>query len=109
MIIECPNCGTKNQTTQPPQLGKRYRCGKCGAVITYLQTTDTLTKIPKEDTAPRKQDTLAEVPKEKPQLERRQEAKKEKGSKPRKGFLIILVAIVVIAIILLLYFQGYIG
>lgn len=41
MIIECPECGEKNQTSQPPQPGKRYRCGKCGAVITFLQSTDT--------------------------------------------------------------------
>jgi len=41
MIIECPKCGAKNQTTQPPQLGKKYRCGKCGAEITFLQSTDT--------------------------------------------------------------------
>jgi len=41
MIIECPECGAKNSTVQPPQPNKRYRCGKCGAVITSLQTTDT--------------------------------------------------------------------
>ena len=49
MIIECPECGAKNQTTQPTRLGKRYRCGKCGAEITFLQTTDTqsfFTEVP---------------------------------------------------------------
>ncbi len=46
MIIECPECGAKNQITQPTQSGKRYRCGKCGATITFLRTTDT----PKETT-----------------------------------------------------------
>ena len=40
MIIECPECGTKNTTDKPIQSGKRYRCGKCGAAITILQTTD---------------------------------------------------------------------
>ncbi len=40
MIIECPECGTKNTTDRPLQHGKRYRCGKCGEVITFLQTTD---------------------------------------------------------------------
>ena len=41
MLIECPECGAKNQSPQPPQAGKRYRCGKCGASITFLQTDDT--------------------------------------------------------------------
>ncbi len=41
MIIECPECGTKNTTDKPPQSGKKYRCGKCGAEIILLQTTDT--------------------------------------------------------------------
>ena len=41
MIIECPECGAKNQTTQPPQLGKIYRCGKCHAEITLLKAVDT--------------------------------------------------------------------
>lgn len=40
MIVECPKCGAKNQTTQPPQSGKKYRCGKCGAEIPFLQPVD---------------------------------------------------------------------
>ena len=40
MIIECPECGTKNTTDEPPQPGKRYRCGKCGVTITFLQNAD---------------------------------------------------------------------
>ncbi|MFC1862166.1 MJ0042-type zinc finger domain-containing protein [Chloroflexota bacterium] len=41
MIIECPKCGAKNTTDKSPQPGKEYRCGKCGASITFLQTIDT--------------------------------------------------------------------
>ena len=41
MIIECPECGTKNTTDKPTQPGKRYRCGKCGASITILQAGET--------------------------------------------------------------------
>ncbi len=41
MIIECLECGEKNQAIQPPRPGKNYRCGKCGAAITFLQTVDT--------------------------------------------------------------------
>jgi len=52
VIIECPECGTKNQTSQPPQPNKRYRCGKCNAVISFPQTDN-------------KQDILSEIPKEK--------------------------------------------
>ncbi len=44
MIIECPECGEKNQAIQPPQPDKNYRCGKCGAAITILQTADTPTE-----------------------------------------------------------------
>ena len=40
MIIKCPEYGAENQTTQTPQPEKRYRCGKCGASITFTQTTD---------------------------------------------------------------------
>lgn len=72
MIIECPECGTKNQTTQPPQPGKKYRCGKCGATITFLQTNDT-------------QDTIAEIPKEKTRPEEREDAKKRGISMKRIG------------------------
>ena len=41
MIIEYPKCGTKNQTTQPPQPGKVNHCGNCREVITFLETDDT--------------------------------------------------------------------
>jgi len=44
MIIECLECGEKNQTIQPPQPAKNYRCRKCGAAITILQTVDTTTE-----------------------------------------------------------------
>jgi len=40
MIIECPECGTKNSTLEPPKPGRKYRCGQCGAVITFLQAAD---------------------------------------------------------------------
>ena len=86
MIIECPECGAKNQTTQPPQSGKKYRCGKCGATITFLQSTDT-------------QDTVAEIPKEKTQAEKQAEAKKEQDEKAKKRIRLGCGAIVVIAVI----------
>ncbi|MFC1993012.1 DUF805 domain-containing protein [Chloroflexota bacterium] len=35
MIIECPNCGAKNSTDKPPEPDKRYRCGKCGELVSY--------------------------------------------------------------------------
>ncbi len=41
MIIECPQCGTKNTAVTAPQLDKAYRCGKCGAEIIFLQTVAT--------------------------------------------------------------------
>jgi len=90
MIIECPECGAKNQTSQPPQPSKRYRCGKCGATITFLQTTDT-------------QDTLAEIPKEKTRPEEREEAKKGKISMKRIGIGVGcgFIAIIVIGNILI--------
>ncbi|MFC2003627.1 hypothetical protein ACFLV4_06790, partial [Chloroflexota bacterium] len=44
MIIECPECGEKNSTIEPPQPGKNYRCGKCGSAITILQTVDATTQ-----------------------------------------------------------------
>jgi DNA-directed RNA polymerase subunit RPC12/RpoP len=40
MIIECPECGTKNSTLEPPKPGRKYRCGQCGAVITFLKAAD---------------------------------------------------------------------
>ena len=45
MIIECPECGTKNTTDKPIKPGKRYHCGKCGAVITLLQASDSSSEI----------------------------------------------------------------
>ena len=50
MIIECPECGEKNTTDKSLQPGKRYRCGKCGKPIVFLQTDATEVKehgIPK--------------------------------------------------------------
>lgn len=88
MIIECPECGAKNQTTQPPQLGKTYRCGKCGASITFLQTSDT-------------QDTLAQIPKEKTKDEKQDLWKqfgvsdKKTQKKIRLGCAVIVVLIVI--------------
>jgi len=35
MIIECPDCGAKNSVDKSPEPGKRYRCWKCRAVISY--------------------------------------------------------------------------
>ncbi len=40
MIVECPECGTKNSTLKPPKRGRKYRCGQCKAVITLLQAAD---------------------------------------------------------------------
>lgn len=37
MIIKCPECGEENITDKPIQPDKRYRCGKCGAVVITLQ------------------------------------------------------------------------
>ncbi len=86
MIIECPECGAKNQTTQPPQSSKTYRCGKCGASITHLETTDP-------------QDNLREITKEKAQAEKQEEAKKEQTEKTKKrvgiGCAVIAVLIVI--------------
>ena len=45
MIIKCPECGIKNTTDKPLQPGKRYRCGKCGALITYLEAIEPQTEI----------------------------------------------------------------
>ena len=45
MIIECPKCGAKNQTDKPLQPDKRYRCGKCSALITYLEAIESQTEI----------------------------------------------------------------
>ena len=60
MVIECPECGAKNQITQPTQSGKRYRCGKCGEVITFLETID----VPSETTSVPIIDRTSDVAKE---------------------------------------------
>lgn len=92
MIVRCPECGKENVTDKPLQLGKRYRCGKCGAVITFLQTDDA-------------QDTLAEIPKEKTRPGEREEAKKGKISMKRIGmgvgcgFIAMVLLIVVIGLL----------
>ncbi|MFC1983720.1 hypothetical protein ACFLVO_01720 [Chloroflexota bacterium] len=86
MIIECPECGTKNSTDKPPQPGKKYRCGKCGATITFLQASDT-------------QDTLAQIPKEKAQAEKQEEGRKTKEEKTKKQVGIGCAVIVIIAVI----------
>jgi len=86
MIIECPECGAKNSTDKPPQPGKKYRCGKCGASITFLQTTDT-------------QAALAEAPKEKTQAEKQEEAKRVQGEKTKKQLRFGCGAIAIIALI----------
>jgi len=54
--IKCPECNVENQLLQPPQPGKKYRCGKCGAVITIPQTAGVkgaTAEVP-EDKASRK-------------------------------------------------------
>ncbi len=40
MIIECPECRRKNSSLEPPKPGRKYRCGQCGAIITFLQAAD---------------------------------------------------------------------
>jgi len=45
MLFECPECGTKNTTDNPPQPNKTYRCGKCGAVITFLQASNAPSEV----------------------------------------------------------------
>lgn len=55
MIIECPKCGTKNQTDKTPQPGSVYRCGNCREVITFLKTVDVpseTTSVPAIDRTP---------------------------------------------------------
>ena len=85
MIVKCPECGKENVTDKPLQPGKRYRCGKCGAVITFLQTSDA-------------QNTLAEIPKEKTPDEKKEQDKK---AKKRVGIgCAVIVAIAVIGIII---------
>ncbi len=89
MIIECPECGEKNQTALPPQPGKRYRCGKCGASITFLQTAD-IQKAP------------TQILKEKTQTEKQDEVKKAKDEIIKRRTRIGCAAIVIIAAIVLI-------
>jgi len=42
MIIECPECGTKNVVDMPLQPDKSYSCGKCGATFTFAQVTNAI-------------------------------------------------------------------
>jgi len=42
MIIECPECGTKNVVDTPLQPDKSYSCGKCRATFTFAQVTNAL-------------------------------------------------------------------
>jgi len=55
MIIECLECGTKNTTDKLPQPDKKYRCGKCGAEIAFLQNADT----PSTNVIPEEKDRIA--------------------------------------------------
>ena len=69
MIIECPKCGMKNSTDKIPQPGRRYRCGKCGALITFTQTLDTqgiFTEVSPKKAPPKSQEEIKreQVPKE---------------------------------------------
>jgi len=42
MIIECPECGTKNIIDKPLEPDRSYSCGKCGATLTFLQTVNAV-------------------------------------------------------------------
>ena len=118
MIIECPECGGKNQTNKPPEPGRRYRCGKCGAVITFPQTADnqdTLTEVPMERPQPEKQDAAAKVPKdnilpEKKILSKQQgkvtKARDSKVTKRISPSFMVIVAILVIVVIVVFYFMN---
>lgn len=99
MIIECPECGAKNQTSQPPQHGKRYRCGKCGASITFLQTTDD---VPSETTSVPIIDRTSDVAKERTSSQGRSAAIPKEGIAPfasghsRAQWVSFLLAVVVV-------------
>ena len=113
MIIECPECGIKNQTDKTPQSDKSYRCGKCGALITFQQITanqDTLTEAPKEKSLPEKPRTIAtdlKALKGKVQSAKRVLWKKGNISTTGKGisrrFLVIMAILVVVVIIVYFY------
>ena len=49
MIIECPECGARNSTDKPLESGRRYRCGKCGALLVHTQT-GVFVKVPLDKT-----------------------------------------------------------
>ena len=87
MIIECPECGTKNTTDKPPQLGKRYRCGKCGTLITFTQTADT-------------QGIFTEVPPEKAHPKSQEEVKRGQVPKKRKGGCLGCLGLIAVFIII---------
>jgi len=97
MIIECPECGTKNTTDKPPQLGKRYRCGKCGTLITFTQTADTqgiFTKVPPEKTRPEAKE----------EIKREQAPKKSKGG--CLGCLGLIAVFIIIGVVINLSLSG---
>ena len=87
MIIECPECGTKNSTDKPPQPGRRYRCGKCGALITFQQTADT-------------QGIFTKVPPEKARPEAKEEIRREQVPKKRKGGCLGCLGLIAVFIII---------
>lgn len=89
MIIECPECGTKNTTDKPPQPGRRYRCGKCGALLTFQQTADT-------------QGIFTKVPPEKARPETKEEIKREQVPKKRKGGCLGCLGLIAVLIIIVL-------
>ena len=74
MIVECPECGTKNSIVEKLHPEKTYRCGTCNALITILQTNDTPANLATPNTATKKvskqskntsgQGKLAAMPKE---------------------------------------------
>jgi len=116
MIIECPECGTKNQTDTTPQPDKRYRCGKCKSVITYQQIIayqNTLTEAIEEKPLPERQKTIATPPKA--VSGNGQPAKRELGKKTSilttgKGIsrrFLIIIAIMLVALILVYYYVNY--
>lgn len=89
MIIECPECGTKNISDKPPQPGKRYRCGKCGTLITFSQTVDT-------------QGIFTKVPPEKVHPEIEEGIKREQVPKKRKGGCLGCLGLIVVFIVIVL-------
>lgn len=39
MIVECPRCGARNHLPDPPERGRKYRCGVCRAPLAALPRT----------------------------------------------------------------------